>query len=146
MGDDGDTGVHGLLQHRIELGRIHGDDAQGIHTLGNQILDDRNLLGGIGFGRPHQGGIDAGFGAEFFDAFFHAVEPVDAGDLDDRDKGEIAGSRGLCCWRFFCGRFCCIGGRCFCSRRLSCRGRRCSRRGCTGSDQSNEQDDYYEQR
>ena len=67
--------------------RVHGDDAEGVHALGDQVLDDGNLLGGVGFCRADQRGVDAVLFAPLVDAFFHAVEPVDAGDLDDGDEG-----------------------------------------------------------
>ena len=119
--------------------RVHGDDAQGIDLLGNQVLDNRDLLRRIGLGRTDQGRLDAGRVGEFLDADFHTVEPVDAGNLDDSDKGHVFRGLGVSSrggfgrGGFGRGGFSCIGGR-GCSRR--------SGRGCTGADHAGDQHDH----
>ncbi len=133
MGNYNDTGIHGLLQHRIKLSRVHRHDAERVHTLCDQVFDDRNLLGGIGFGRPYQGRIDALLCAPVDNAFFHAVEPVDPGNFDNGHKVLI-----LCGGRFFSRGF--SSGRllrcCWSLSRWHDAGRQCK-----GSDEHEAQED-----
>jgi dipeptide transport system ATP-binding protein len=45
MGDHRDAGVHGFLEHWVELGWVHGDDAQGIDLLGMSANERRRIIG-----------------------------------------------------------------------------------------------------
>jgi hypothetical protein len=70
-------------EHGLErLGR-HRHDGERVDALGDHVLDQRRLLLRVGLGRAHLEGVRAGVGGILLDAFLHAVEPLDAGDLHD---------------------------------------------------------------
>ena len=76
---------HGLLEDGFERGRVDRHDGQRVDLLGDQVFDDAQLLGGVGLAGTGLFSLDAGvLRGELLDASFHAVEPGDAGDLDDR--------------------------------------------------------------
>ena len=95
VGNDGNAGLLGALEHRFQGFRIVGDHRDQLHFSGNQIFDHSNLLSRISGGRPEHGSIKPSFFPGFFDAFAHRGEPGNAADLHDHGDIVIAGASGI---------------------------------------------------
>lgn len=84
MGHDDDAAIHRALQRAFEHGGVHRHDGESVDALGDQILNNLQLLGRIGGGRTALGRDDIRIGLLVgLDARVHAVEPRNAADLDD---------------------------------------------------------------
>ncbi len=92
--DDDDALFLGLLERGLKRLGVIGDHGDGIHTLGDQVFHDLDLLGRVGLGRASLVGVDAQFLRGAVDAGFHYVEPGDTGDLDhNSDLKRFRGGR-----------------------------------------------------
>ena len=93
--DHHDAAVPRLLEHRLDGFDREGHHADGVDALGDQILDDLDLGGGVGLARADLVGVLARVRLELLHTLAHAVEPGDAVDLDHGgDRVGLAGGRG----------------------------------------------------
>ena len=85
MGDDFDAGGLGALQHRLADLHVQRHQADHVDLLGDQVLEQLDLLCRIDVRRADHRGIDAEILGALLDALFKGVEPRNARDLHDRD-------------------------------------------------------------
>ena len=95
MGDDDDACVHGLLEDGFDGAGVDGDDADGVNALGDEVLDDLGLHGGVGFSGALLEDVHARVRGVLVDARFHADEPRVSGVLGDDGNRVVAVSGGL---------------------------------------------------
>src|SRR5690606_23228733 len=107
---DDDPALTGLAERGGQRLRVVGDDDHGVDVLGDEVLDDLHLLGGIlGVGADLPGvDLVAEVGVELVDAVGHGLEPGDAVDL--RDGGDLVGAVTLGTGRVRCRSAALTGG------------------------------------
>ena len=85
MRDDLDSGRLGALEHRLADLHVKRHQADHVDLLGNQILEQLDLLCRIDVRRANHSGIDAEILGALLDSLFKGVEPRNSRDLHDRD-------------------------------------------------------------
>ena len=85
MRDDLDAGGLGALEHRLAHLHVERHQADDVDLLGDQVLEQLDLLRRIDVRRADHRGIDAEILRALLDPLFKGVEPGNARDLDDRD-------------------------------------------------------------
>ena len=95
MGDDDDACVHGLLEDGFDGTRVDGDHADRVDALGDEVLDDLGLHGGVGFSGALLEDVYARVRGVLVDARFHTDKPRVGGVLGDDGDRVVAVSGGL---------------------------------------------------